>query len=163
MVCMPRCGGANRVASWGWSFMKSARCRAGRDRDSAGNCIFSPFSAILPPAFMILGAPAFPPPLVCHSGSRSISRRFFFVSHLSPNEAFASLPLAPELLANLDSLGYGVMTPIQAGSLPLMLGGRDVIAQAKTGSGKTAAFGLGLLSRLVVTRFCEIGRASCRE
>ncbi|MGQ4878583.1 ATP-dependent RNA helicase DbpA [Billgrantia sp. LNSP4103-1] len=72
----------------------------------------------------------------------------------SPNvEAFASLPLAPELLANLDSLGYHSMTPIQAQSLPLMLAERDVLAQAKTGSGKTAAFGLGLLSRLVVTRF----------
>ncbi|WP_104202906.1 ATP-dependent RNA helicase DbpA [Billgrantia saliphila] len=73
----------------------------------------------------------------------------------SPNDgAFASLPLTPELLANLDSLGYRAMTPVQARSLPLMLAGRDVIAQAKTGSGKTAAFGLGLLSRLVVTRFC---------
>ena len=83
------------------------------------------------------------------------------MSHFSPNEAFASLPLAPELLANLDTLGYGVMTPIQAGSLPLMLAGRDVIAQAKTGSGKTAAFGLGLLSRLVVTRFCVQALVLC--
>ncbi|MGR4069700.1 ATP-dependent RNA helicase DbpA [Billgrantia sp. C5P2] len=72
----------------------------------------------------------------------------------SPNDgAFASLPLAPELLANLDSLGYQAMTPIQARSLPPMLAGQDVIGQAKTGSGKTAAFGLGLLSRLVVSRF----------
>ena len=63
---------------------------------------------------------------------------------------FATLTLAPELLANLDSLGYHVMTPIQAESLPLLLAGRDVIAQAKTGSGKTAAFGLGLLSRLTL-------------
>ncbi len=72
----------------------------------------------------------------------------------SPNDgAFASLPLAPELLANLDSLGFHAMTPVQAQSLPPMLAGRDVIAQAKTGSGKTAAFGLGLLSRLAVMRF----------
>ncbi|MGM0785527.1 MAG: ATP-dependent RNA helicase DbpA [Pseudomonadota bacterium] len=69
------------------------------------------------------------------------------------DEAFASLPLAPELLANLDSLGYRVMTPIQAQSLPPMLANRDVMAQAKTGSGKTAAFGLGLLSRLAVSHF----------
>lgn len=69
------------------------------------------------------------------------------------DEAFASLPLAPELLANLDSLGYHAMTPVQAASLPPVLAGRDVIAQARTGSGKTAAFGLGLLSRLEVSRF----------
>ena len=66
---------------------------------------------------------------------------------------FATLNLAPELLANLDSLGYTAMTPVQAASLPLILAGRDVIAQAKTGSGKTAAFGLGLLARLDVQRF----------
>jgi len=52
------------------------------------------------------------------------------------------------MLANLDSLGYQTMTPIQAQSLPTVLAGRDLIAQAKTGSGKTAAFGIGLLSRI---------------
>lgn len=62
--------------------------------------------------------------------------------------AFASLPLTPATLANLESLGYSAMTPIQANSLPLMLAGKDVIAQAKTGSGKTAAFGLALLAPL---------------
>ncbi len=45
------------------------------------------------------------------------------------------------------------MTPIQAQSLPPILAGQDVIAQGKTGSGKTAAFGLGLLSKLDTTRF----------
>jgi ATP-independent RNA helicase DbpA len=66
---------------------------------------------------------------------------------------FSSLPLAPELLANLKDLGYLSMTPIQEKSLPLMLAGKDVIAQAKTGSGKTAAFALALLARLEVQRF----------
>ncbi|MFP4137278.1 MAG: ATP-dependent RNA helicase DbpA [Halomonas sp.] len=66
----------------------------------------------------------------------------------SPDAAFASLPLAPALLDNLDSLGFSAMTPIQAESLPPILAGRDLIARARTGSGKTAAFGLGLLSRL---------------
>jgi len=46
------------------------------------------------------------------------------------------------------------MTPIQAQSLPLILSDHDVIAQAKTGSGKTAAFGLGIVSKLQSTRFC---------
>ena len=62
--------------------------------------------------------------------------------------AFDSLPLPPALLQGVEALGYTGMTPIQAQSLPAILEGRDVIAQAPTGSGKTAAFGLGLLHRL---------------
>ena len=65
------------------------------------------------------------------------------------------------MLQNLDSLGYSEMTPIQAHSLPLILAGSDVIAQAKTGSGKTAAFGIGLLSRLDVTSFRVQGLVLC--
>ena len=65
-----------------------------------------------------------------------------------PESAFSALPLSPSLLANLDSLGYRTMTPIQAQSLPVILDRRDLIAQAKTGSGKTAAFGIGILQRL---------------
>src|SRR5437899_11895457 len=61
---------------------------------------------------------------------------------------FSSLPLPPATLANLQSLGYLDMTPIQAASLPLALAGKDLIAQAKTGSGKTAAFALPLLAKL---------------
>jgi ATP-independent RNA helicase DbpA len=62
--------------------------------------------------------------------------------------SFTTLPLRPELLASVDTLGYAAMTPVQAQSLPPILEGRDVIAQARTGSGKTAAFGLGLLQAL---------------
>ena len=62
--------------------------------------------------------------------------------------AFDSLPLSPALLQGVDALGYAAMTPVQAQALPPILDGRDVIAQAPTGSGKTAAFGLGLLHRL---------------
>ena len=65
--------------------------------------------------------------------------------------AFSALHLKTPMLKNLASLGYAEMTPIQAHSLPLILAGKDVIAKAKTGSGKTAAFGIGLLSRMVVT------------
>ena len=57
------------------------------------------------------------------------------------------------MLANLEQLGYSSMTPIQAASLPIALGGHDLIAQAKTGSGKTAAFALALLHRLDVRHF----------
>lgn len=49
------------------------------------------------------------------------------------------------MIQNLDQLGYVEMTPVQAESLPLSLAGRDVTAQAVTGSGKTAAFGLAIL------------------
>ena len=62
--------------------------------------------------------------------------------------SFASLPLSAATLANLAQLGYAVMTPIQAASLPLALAGQDLIAQAQTGSGKTAAFALALLAKL---------------
>ena len=62
--------------------------------------------------------------------------------------AFSSLHLKPTMLKNLASLGYATMTPIQAHSLPPILAGKDLIAKAKTGSGKTAAFGIGLLSGL---------------
>lgn len=67
--------------------------------------------------------------------------------------AFSSLNIHQDLLKNLSSLGYQEMTPIQAMSLPEMLVGKDVIAQGKTGSGKTAAFGLALLEKLEVKRF----------
>ncbi len=66
---------------------------------------------------------------------------------------FSALKLRDVLMNNLSSLDYVHMTPIQAESLPMMLGGRDVIAQAKTGSGKTAAFGLTLLNHLNSDQF----------
>ncbi|HDN2512362.1 TPA: ATP-dependent RNA helicase DbpA [Providencia rettgeri] len=63
--------------------------------------------------------------------------------------SFADLnALSAEQLSNLQELGYLSMTPIQAAALPAILAGKDVRAQAKTGSGKTAAFGLGLLQRI---------------
>jgi ATP-independent RNA helicase DbpA len=63
---------------------------------------------------------------------------------------FRTLPLKPALLASVETLGYTSMTPVQEQSLPPMLEGRDVIAQAQTGSGKTAAFGLSLLQAIDV-------------
>jgi len=62
--------------------------------------------------------------------------------------SFKSLSLSPDTLANLDQLGYNEMTPIQAASLPLALAGKVLIAQASTGSGKTAAFGLPVVEKL---------------
>ena len=75
--------------------------------------------------------------------------------------AFSSLPLLPALQDNLHGLGFARMTPIQARSLPLILEGRDLIAQAKTGSGKTAAFGLGVLQNLDVGRLAPQALVIC--
>ncbi|NRO98523.1 ATP-dependent RNA helicase DbpA [Paraburkholderia sp. NMBU_R16] len=74
---------------------------------------------------------------------------------------FGDLPLAPATLANLAQLGYVDMTPIQAASLPIALAGQDLIAQAKTGSGKTAAFALALLARLDVGRLVVQAMVLC--
>lgn len=63
---------------------------------------------------------------------------------------FSALSLSPSIIDNLNSLGFSQMTPIQHKSLPVILTGRDVLGQAATGSGKTAAFGLGLLNKLLV-------------
>lgn len=63
---------------------------------------------------------------------------------------FNTLPLRPEILENLVTLNFDTMTPIQEQALPLILDGNDLIAQAKTGSGKTAAFGLGILNKLEI-------------
>lgn len=68
-------------------------------------------------------------------------------------QTFDQVGLTPALLETLESLNYTHMTPIQALSLPAILNQRDVIGQGKTGSGKTAAFGLGVLSNLNVKRF----------
>lgn len=62
--------------------------------------------------------------------------------------SFKSLGLSQPWLDNLDHLGYTEMTPIQAAALPVLLEGRDVIGHASTGTGKTAAFGLPLLSHI---------------
>jgi ATP-dependent RNA helicase DbpA len=71
----------------------------------------------------------------------------------APSADFGTLPLSPATLANLQQLGYLSMTPIQAACLPPALLGKDLIAQAQTGSGKTAAFALALLANLNPRRF----------
>lgn len=79
----------------------------------------------------------------------------------SDDLAFSSLTLREELLKNLVTLGYDKMTPIQHQSLPIILKGNDIIAQAKTGSGKTAAFGLSILNRLDVENYAVQALVLC--
>ena len=79
----------------------------------------------------------------------------------TPPTDFASLSLPAHVLANLTQLGYTQMTPIQAAALPVALLGKDLIAQAKTGSGKTAAFGIALLANLNARRFAVQAMVLC--
>ncbi len=64
---------------------------------------------------------------------------------------FRDLNLPTELLKALDEVGYETPSPIQAKTIPLLMAGTDVLGNAPTGTGKTAAFGLPLLSRVDVT------------
>ncbi len=66
----------------------------------------------------------------------------------SPIERFEQLALSPPLLETLKEVGYEAPSPIQAAIIPYLLEGRDVLGQAQTGTGKTAAFALPLLERL---------------
>ncbi|AVP95812.1 ATP-dependent RNA helicase DbpA [Ahniella affigens] len=76
-------------------------------------------------------------------------------------ETFAELPLNPLLIENLTSIEHIRPTPVQAAALPLVLAGRDLIVQAETGSGKTAAFALGLLQALDVAAVKLQGLVLC--
>jgi len=67
-------------------------------------------------------------------------------------DGFAALGLAPGILATLESLGYEEPTPIQRAAIPPILAGRDILGEAPTGTGKTAAFSLPLLQRLFGAR-----------
>ena len=62
--------------------------------------------------------------------------------------AFHTLKLSPALLKVVNELGYKQLTPIQAQSIPVLMAGRDLIGQSKTGSGKTAAFSIPFLEKL---------------
>lgn len=62
--------------------------------------------------------------------------------------SFAELGLNEQILAGVDALGFSTPTPVQAGAIPEVLTGRDVVASAQTGTGKTAAFALPTLQRI---------------
>src|SRR5947208_15230048 len=65
---------------------------------------------------------------------------------------FAALGLSDDILAPLAALGYEEPTPVQRETIPLMLAGRDLLAQAATGTGKTAAFALPLIQMIAAGR-----------
>ncbi len=68
------------------------------------------------------------------------------------NDAFEALGLCAELVAELSSLGYEEPTPIQSAAIPPFLAGKDLLGQAATGTGKTAAFALPLIHRVASTK-----------
>lgn len=74
---------------------------------------------------------------------------------------FSTLPFAPEILKNLETLGYKQMTPVQAKSLPIILQNQDVLVKAMTGSGKTAAFGLGIITKINVGHYAPQAIVIC--
>src|SRR5215213_6224419 len=67
-------------------------------------------------------------------------------------DGFSTLGLSDSIVATLTALGYEEPTPVQRETIPLMLAGRDLLAQAATGTGKTAAFALPILHVLLDTR-----------
>ncbi|MBS3802974.1 MAG: ATP-dependent RNA helicase DbpA [Oleiphilaceae bacterium] len=75
--------------------------------------------------------------------------------------SFDQLNLSSAMVKNLKRLGYETPTPVQSASIPPILSGQDVIAMAKTGSGKTAAFGIGLIEQLNVRHFAVQGLVLC--
>ncbi len=80
---------------------------------------------------------------------------------MSDPRDFGALNLEPALLGNLTDLGYREMTLVQAKALPWLIDGADVLARAKTGSGKTAAFGLGVLHKLDANQFSTQALVLC--
>ena len=97
-----------------------------------------------------------PTSLACYRSSWELLRAFARIAplHWQPDvsedaqaSAFAELGLDPRITATLATLGYEEPTPIQRAAIPVLLEGRDVLGQAATGTGKTAAFTLPLIQR----------------
>ena len=74
---------------------------------------------------------------------------------------FEDLPLNPEILRGLGRMGLERLTPIQAAAMPLLLEGRDVMGQAQTGTGKTAAFGVPMLMKVDTSKPSTQGLVLC--
>ena len=75
---------------------------------------------------------------------------------MTTSASFSELPLSEALLAVVAELGFEQLTPVQAQAIPILLEGKDLVGQSRTGSGKTAAFTLPILQRIDLTRR-EIG------
>lgn len=76
----------------------------------------------------------------------------FSADSVDANITFADLGLDDRLLRGLAKLNFTKPTPVQAKSIPLALAGRDILAKARTGSGKTAAFMLPLIHKILAAK-----------
>jgi len=94
--------------------------------------------------------------IVCYNAPR-----FTYPERTVTDTNFSSLSLPADQLKNLERMGYRDMSPIQASALPLAMSGVDLIAQAKTGSGKTAAFAIALINNLVPGNFSTQALVLC--
>jgi ATP-dependent RNA helicase RhlE len=88
-------------------------------------------------------------PEAAASSSATVSANPVTLTEETPVMAFAQLQLAAPLARAVAEMGYATMTPIQAQAIPVVLQGRDVMGAAQTGTGKTAAFALPLLQRMM--------------
>lgn len=82
-------------------------------------------------------------------------------THSQTQAPFSQLNLAPQITRHLSDLGYQNMTEVQAQTLPAALTGKDILAQAKTGSGKTASFALPMIKKLNAKFFAIQGLVLC--
>ena len=82
------------------------------------------------------------------------------VAATTPTDGFAALELDPRLLHTIAALGYEEPTPVQREAIPPLLAGRDLLAEAPTGTGKTAAFALPALQRIPIGKAGEGGTSA---
>jgi len=87
-------------------------------------------------------------PLSCDNARFALHAESLMSTDATPPNAFSALGLAPQLVSALVGLGYEEPTPIQREAIPALLAGRDLLGQAATGTGKTAAFALPMLQRV---------------
>jgi len=71
---------------------------------------------------------------------------------MTKERTFRDFELDPRLIEAVTALGFEAPTPIQAEAIPVLMAGKDVIGRARTGSGKTAAFGLPMIHRVLQTK-----------
>jgi len=107
--------------------------------------------ALVPFAIPIPGPESHSRKLICLNRFRRYVLRGPIIREIDISTSFESLGLLPELLRAIAEQGYTEPTPIQAQAIPVVLAGRDLLAAAQTGTGKTAGFTLPLLQRLAPT------------